>query len=234
MKQQSQHVAHRDTQASAASTEETATFAKQKPPSVSAEGTGTANAVDVNDDQTGSAAGSTSLTSVDAADGSVWTGADSWLEESCRAELAAAERLLPHIVVLPQDETVASEPQLVEPSPRGAPAPVTWGHRSELKPAKLGMRVVLPPKRVNTRRVCADAMFVCRSDRKIGFRPAVLVGTHGLRICSHMSPALAKPAGAALLALLLPTLRPVRSVSSAPQTVRLPQLAQQRSAAHHQ
>ena len=89
----------------------------------------------------------------DAADGSVWTGADSWLEESCRAELAAAERLLPR-VALPQGAAAASEPQLVEPSPRGPPAPVTWGHRSELKPAKLGMRAALPGKRVSARCSC--------------------------------------------------------------------------------
>jgi hypothetical protein len=120
------------------------------PPAVGAAGSGAGNAEDEDDAQVGSKAGSTCLTATDAADGSVWTGADSWLEKSCRAELAAAERLLP-CMTLPQGAAAASEPQLVEPSPRGPPAPVTWGHRSELKPAKLGMRAALPGKRVNAR-----------------------------------------------------------------------------------
>ncbi len=113
--------------------------------------------------QTGTAAPGASLPVTEegapedaAGSGSAWSGPDSWLEESCRRELAAAEALLP-TVALPQQDGAAvppSEPQLVEPSPRGPPAAAaTWRYLSDLRPAKLGMRAALPGNRTGARRV---------------------------------------------------------------------------------
>ena len=91
-----------------------------------------------------------------AAGGSTWSGPNSRLEESCRRELAAAEALLP-TVALPTDAAAApSEPQLVEPSPRGPPtAAATWRYLSSLRPAKLCMRAVLPGTKTAAR--CASS-----------------------------------------------------------------------------
>ncbi len=91
----------------------------------------------------------------DEAGGNAWSGPDSWLEESCRRELAAAEALLPTVALPQQDAAAApSEPQLVEPSPRGPPAAAaTWRYLSDLRPAKLGMRAALPGNRTGARRV---------------------------------------------------------------------------------
>ena len=123
-------------------------------PSAAAEQT--SKAAPNNDSQLSMTVPSTSLAVVediaeDVVASSTWSGPDSWLEESCRRELAAAEALLPSVVVLPADAP-PSEPQLVEPSPRGPPAAAaTWRYLSDLNPAKLGMRAALPGHRVATR-----------------------------------------------------------------------------------
>ena len=146
-----------------------------------------ADAADDSQSQASSVVPSTNLASTeDAAGGSACSEPDSWIEESCRRELAAAEALLPPTVVLPKEAVAPSEPQLVEPSPRGPPAAAaTWRYLSDLRPAKLGMRAALPSSKAYNRRAQDSASCRCpRGERGLSEIGAVRMGTALRGYCS--------------------------------------------------